>query len=1506
MAIKKEDSIIQNIGFNEANQINLSDGNFNQLQESLSLLQNHDFGWKSDFKDEIGLNVGGLVYNILRDNPQYEDPDSSYDPFSEENREGFEAYDLEMIDVQNELQHEAVKHRIRELERSRTRLGNSARHWTPMLASLMTDPISYSPVPFAKGLTIGGRLLRGALIGGGVVATTEPLRLSLDPTGTKAESVMIISSAALIGGLLSGGFGARVSTKMFGKTSPTTGKAYEFVKDSKNAAKQAKKDLGEKYFQAWEYYEGKGKDFSDIFEKKGIPYDGKRISYTKDGTTVYKSVGNNAKGEVKYGNKIIYNVNNDLLYEIVLIDKPGGIVINKNKTNELTRLYYRDTEVDGTFISFEKFEKDFKIASKSNKTITKKKLQSTYNELYPKGKSPTTKIEYNSRAIQELYDSGDYLKSPVKGADDLPGFIMQDYPSNVSQPIFNSSDDLTSFLIKKQLLKEVYYPRNATKANAFQVDDLKKLNDIEYENKINKLAIEQLLVESTVNREVDGAALLTWFKKSTTQEGFAVHAFKDNIKGAMDYERFFGNASTGVRANRSGVPTQQSAVQNYYINYAAKTKKLQKELNADYNIYRGGVSNAKEKGLLGADVQTYLTDVKNFGSRLPNKIMKKQNETTRDEFHEMVGKYIIDPESMPDVHPSIAQASIRARKHFGDMHRESEKLGMYQSQDTIKQKLVKSLEIQEQAFDAISLLEKETVKNGKLTKKNKLKMELIQDVLFTEMQLYGDIENIGLLLAKEKNTEVAAYVRDPNFFPRNYDLKKIDADEPRFRKILTDHFYAEKIKSEANQFNYINQKSGDSLDPLDIEINIQGKKIKRADKKAARGLDIKDIEARVEDSLNNIRYGQIGFLDGEDVLGLGRRLKEGDPLAKSKKYFYTSKQLRQAFKVEKENRASLIDNGMIQATESDISPGMSLTSGARSLIRRKVDIPNVLIQDFLELNVLKGVLNYTHNLGKQIELNKVFGDNNMHSWVQKEKIRMVLEYVNNEKDAIKLQKYIGAFVNTKDSFLGVMNTTDPFSLSRKVTSVGLNLSSLAYMGSVVFNAATEFGRPMMVHGIRKVFGQGLYNMVANRQTLWREAQAQAPWVFQAIDTVTENYKGRYMESLQAAPGNSKTIGGKAIDSVARAFQWAQKPFYNLNLLTPITQILKDFTTVLSIHRFIEDSLIITRGVGQPHPTKARMIKKKEFVKAEYILNTYGINANKARLISSMPFTLGTKDNPGGNLILSNMQDWQYVKNGNVAIQSFKAAVESDVNRTIVTADVTDKPTMMSGVMEFSNPAIKKFLLNNRVAKLALNVNETTTGVRVTNNFAVLAYSFLTWPLAANNKLLISAVQGRDTNPILGATAILAMAYAAGYARNPYGWDSMDFDEKIYETVVRSGITGLYGDFDRTLDVTTRTLFGDDSGISIRSAFDMDPSFGEEVEGGAVGAYNLGRGIAGPAVDMVATLADIFLFDSLTDENAKKSVRRLIPLSNLWAFKLGAFHYVDEAYDWTAEKLVEGF
>ena len=86
MAIEKTNSIIQNIGFNEANQINLSNGNFNQLQESLSLLQNHDFGWKSDFKDEIGLNVGGLVYNILRQNPAYEDPDSSYDPFSEENR----------------------------------------------------------------------------------------------------------------------------------------------------------------------------------------------------------------------------------------------------------------------------------------------------------------------------------------------------------------------------------------------------------------------------------------------------------------------------------------------------------------------------------------------------------------------------------------------------------------------------------------------------------------------------------------------------------------------------------------------------------------------------------------------------------------------------------------------------------------------------------------------------------------------------------------------------------------------------------------------------------------------------------------------------------------------------------------------------------------------------------------------------------------------------------------------------------------------------------------------------------------------------------------------------------------------------------------------------------------------------------------------------------------------------------------------------------------------------
>jgi hypothetical protein len=87
---------------------------------------------------------------------------------------------------------------------------------------------------------------------------------------------------------------------------------------------------------------------------------------------------------------------------------------------------------------------------------------------------------------------------------------------------------------------------------------------------------------------------------------------------------------------------------------------------------------------------------------------------------------------------------------------------------------------------------------------------------------------------------------------------------------------------------------------------------------------------------------------------------------------------------------------------------------------------------------------------------------------------------------------------------------------------------------------------------------------------------------------------------------------------------------------------------------------------------------------------------------------------------------------------------------------------------------------------------------------------------------------------------------------------------------------------------------------------MDPSFGEDVEGGVVGAYNIGRGIAGPFPDMLATLADVFLFDNLTDEKSKDAVRRVLPLANFWALKLGAFHYVDEAYDWVAEKLVEGF
>ena len=71
---------------------------------------------------------------------------------------------------------------------------------TTLLASLF-DPLTYTPIPFVKGLGFTKAFTRGGAISAGSVGATEIVRHNYDPLATNEQTIAYVSSAGLFGGI---------------------------------------------------------------------------------------------------------------------------------------------------------------------------------------------------------------------------------------------------------------------------------------------------------------------------------------------------------------------------------------------------------------------------------------------------------------------------------------------------------------------------------------------------------------------------------------------------------------------------------------------------------------------------------------------------------------------------------------------------------------------------------------------------------------------------------------------------------------------------------------------------------------------------------------------------------------------------------------------------------------------------------------------------------------------------------------------------------------------------------------------------------------------------------------------------------------------------------------------------------------------------------------------------------------------------------------------------------
>ena len=519
-------------------------------------------------------------------------------------------------------------------------------------------------------------------------------------------------------------------------------------------------------------------------------------------------------------------------------------------------------------------------------------------------------------------------------------------------------------------------------------------------------------------------------------------------------------------------------------------------------------------------------------------------------------------------------------------------------------------------------------------------------------------------------------------------------------------------------------------------------------------------------------------------------------------------------------------------------------SGVRPLMQRKIDIPNHLVKDFISTDTPQLMRDYHMRMSNAIELTNEFGDRHLSNYLDSMEMRLIDKELNVAGDWKRITRVLNAFIDDKDKMLGTLNIQDPAAMMKRLPALLKDWASLSFMGKVIFAALPDSARPIMNNGFKKTFGVPIRSWMKNSEVYAKQIEG-LDYMAPVLETAANITRQRFQMD-GGAVGLGKGFLNQQFDRVALMANKAQGPFYMGNLLTPWTHGWKTIQGLVSIHRFIEDSVKIQRGTASKFDVDR--------------LGSYGIDEKAADLIANMPWE------KNGSQYLANGPMWQTKKGGSTVFRKFSQAVWADYQRTIVTPTHADTFNMMHGVLRIDSE-ISRNMLRNPVGRF-LGYTNTKYGGKVSNAWLGLPFQFFSWAIAANRKLLISGLSHRELAPISGVLAMVTMGILGDYMKNPRYWSQKNWEEKLIRGVELSGVLALFGDINFSLETLSQGTLG------ARPSLGQKTRFGDPDMTDIIGEFTG----AGPSIPLDLLYA--FLGDTSFSERSA-TLRRIIPLNTFW-------------------------
>lgn len=490
---------------------------------------------------------------------------------------------------------------------------------------------------------------------------------------------------------------------------------------------------------------------------------------------------------------------------------------------------------------------------------------------------------------------------------------------------------------------------------------------------------------------------------------------------------------------------------------------------------------------------------------------------------------------------------------------------------------------------------------------------------------------------------------------------------------------------------------------------------------------------------------------------------------------------------------------------------------ANALKQRSLSIPDAEIEDFLESNVDTILRRYVHSLGSDLELKKRFGSINLDD--QLEEIRKeydtFLNNAPNEKARLKLQK---RFESDRRDLLAVRDrirktygmSDDPGGVTDRVQTALMNYNFITKLGGMMLSAAPDLMRPIMTQGLLSVGRDGLLPLM-EQLGKGRKALGLSLQEVNEAAIASEHVMGRAMSLAELT-----NMYGRGTVS-ERLLAGAANNFGHLTGMNLWNVKLKQFSGLVVQNKILRS---VVDGTNKSKLAAA------------------GIDDNMAARIADQFKKFGGQDR---SLRFAGTENWTDAE----AATALKAAIRKEVNTTIVTPGVADRPLWLN------KPWLK------------------------------LVGQFRSFFFSSMQRVVIRGAQDLregDMNVVAGALGSVALgmmvstfkAWQGGYEikKTPAQF--------ILEGIDRSGMTGWLFDANNIAEKATRGRIGLTSAVSFMTGENTQPlsRFSTRNVWGAILGPSFGAG------------EDFFRLTGSAgagewSQSDTRALRRMLPYQNLW-------------------------